>query len=119
MLCSRPSTEGSQLKENVHYENADLYENMPSLKLATRYPPKPTCSSASSFSTSKSNYKAPVSKISSKFLTADTKTKDTAQVTNTLLFNSQYFPTHPKDRAKLLTNCSCVSDGTCLIKCLI
>ncbi|XP_038586608.1 actin filament-associated protein 1 isoform X2 [Micropterus salmoides] len=74
-LCSRPGTGGLQLKEEVHYENADLYENMPSPKLATRHPPKP-----SSSSTSTSHYKTPVSKISSKFLSTDTKTKGTAQL---------------------------------------
>ncbi|XP_044041020.1 actin filament-associated protein 1 isoform X4 [Siniperca chuatsi] len=75
VLYSSPSTGGRQLKEEVHYENADLYENMPSPKLATRHPPKP-----SSSSTSTSHYKTPVSKISSKFLSADTKTKGTAQL---------------------------------------
>lgn len=91
-LYSSPSTGGRQLKEDVHYENDDLYENMPSPKLATRYPPKPSSSSTSSSSTSTSHYKTPVSKISSKFLKADTKTKDTAQVTNTLLLRPNLFP---------------------------
>uniref|UniRef100_A0A3Q3L6H4 Actin filament-associated protein 1 n=1 Tax=Mastacembelus armatus TaxID=205130 RepID=A0A3Q3L6H4_9TELE len=66
---SSPSTVGLQLKEEVHYENADLYENMPSPKLATRYPPKTPSSSAFSSSTSASHYKTPVSKISSKSVT--------------------------------------------------
>ncbi|XP_031730122.1 actin filament-associated protein 1 [Anarrhichthys ocellatus] len=77
---SSPNTRGCQLKEEVLYENADLYENMPSSKLDTRYPPKPSSSSTSSSSTSTSHYKTPVSKFSSKFLAADTKTKATAQL---------------------------------------
>ncbi|KAF1380317.1 hypothetical protein PFLUV_G00162390 [Perca fluviatilis] len=76
---SRPSTGGRQLKEELHYENTELYENMPSPKQDTRLPPK-SSSSTSSSSTSASHYKSPVSKISSKFLTADTKTKATAQL---------------------------------------
>ncbi|XP_029310570.1 actin filament-associated protein 1 isoform X2 [Cottoperca gobio] len=74
---SSPSTGKRQLKEEVHYENSDLYENMPSPKLDTRYTMKPSSSSTSS---SSSRYKTPVSKISSKFLTADTKTKASAQL---------------------------------------
>uniref|UniRef100_A0A7N6FLW3 Actin filament-associated protein 1 n=1 Tax=Anabas testudineus TaxID=64144 RepID=A0A7N6FLW3_ANATE len=80
-----PSTGRRQLTKEGHYENADLYENMPCPKLAT---PTPPSSSASSSSTSNSHYNTPAFKISSKFLTADCKTKDTAQVTNTLLFRS-------------------------------
>ncbi|XP_035531088.1 actin filament-associated protein 1 isoform X2 [Morone saxatilis] len=80
-LYSSPSTGGRQLKDEVHYENADLYENMPSPKRATRLPPKTSSSSSpSSSSTSTSHYKTPVSKVSSKFLTTDAKTKDTAQL---------------------------------------
>ncbi|GAA6221695.1 actin filament-associated protein 1 isoform X1 [Lates japonicus] len=79
-LYSSPSTGGRQPKEEVHYENAELQENMPPPKLTARYPPKPSSSSASSSSTPTSHYKTPVSKISSKFLSADTKTKDTAQL---------------------------------------
>ncbi|XP_010766672.1 actin filament-associated protein 1-like, partial [Notothenia coriiceps] len=71
---SSPKTGGRQLKEEVHYENSDLYENMPSPKLTSRCLPK-----LNSASTSASPYKAPVSKVSSKFLTADTKTKATTQ----------------------------------------
>lgn len=83
MLYSSPVQR--KLKEEVHYENAELYDNMPPPKLATRCPPKPSSSSTSSSSTtSNSYYKAPVSKVSSKFLTADTKSKGPAQVTNTL-----------------------------------
>lgn len=91
---SRPSTGGRQLKEELHYENAELYENMPSPKRDTRLPPK-SSSSTSSSSTSASHYKSPVSKISSKFLTADTKTKATTQVTNTLLPNPHWSTIHP------------------------
>uniref|UniRef100_A0A3P8T8T4 Actin filament-associated protein 1 n=1 Tax=Amphiprion percula TaxID=161767 RepID=A0A3P8T8T4_AMPPE len=79
VLYSSPSTGGRQLKDEVQYENADLYENMPSPKLATRYPPKQSSASKSSSSTSTGHYKTPVSKVSSKFLTADSKTKDAAQ----------------------------------------
>ncbi|XP_033962265.1 actin filament-associated protein 1 isoform X2 [Pseudochaenichthys georgianus] len=71
---SSPSTGGRQLKEEVHYDS-DLYENMPSPKLTSRCLPK-----LNSASTSASPYKAPVSKVSSKFLTADTKTKATTQL---------------------------------------
>uniref|UniRef100_A0AAQ5ZKG0 Actin filament-associated protein 1 n=1 Tax=Amphiprion ocellaris TaxID=80972 RepID=A0AAQ5ZKG0_AMPOC len=80
VLYSSPSTGGRQLKDEVQYENADLYENMPSPKLATRYPPKQSSASKSSSSTSTGHYKTPVSKVSSKFLTADSKTKDAAQL---------------------------------------
>ncbi|XP_056298204.1 actin filament-associated protein 1 isoform X1 [Pseudoliparis swirei] len=68
---SSPNTRGSQLKEEMHYENADLYENMPSA-------PKPSSSSPSSSSSSR--YRTPVSKVSSKFLAADSKTKASAQL---------------------------------------
>lgn len=87
-LYSSPNTGGRQLKEEAHYENADLYENMPPPKLANRYPPKPSSSSStSSSSASNRHYKTPVSKVSSKFLTSDAKAKDAAQVTNTLHIN--------------------------------
>ncbi|XP_047449864.1 actin filament-associated protein 1 isoform X2 [Mugil cephalus] len=77
---SSPRTRGRQLKGEVQYENADLYENMPSPKLATRYPPpKPTSSTSAASSSSAGHYKTPASKISSKFLTADSKTKAAAQ----------------------------------------
>lgn len=89
---STPSTGGRQAKEETHYENTDLYENMPPSKLATRYPPKSSSSSTSSSSASKNHYKTPVNKVSSKFLSADAKTKDAAQVTNTLLLNPHCFP---------------------------
>lgn len=89
MAYSSPSTRGRQLKEEAQYQNADLYENMPSPKLANRYPPKPASSSsapaASSPSASAGHYKTPVPKISSKFLAADSKNKAAAQVTNTVL----------------------------------
>uniref|UniRef100_UPI003AAE361C actin filament-associated protein 1 isoform X2 n=1 Tax=Centroberyx gerrardi TaxID=166262 RepID=UPI003AAE361C len=75
-LYSSPATGGRQLKEEAHYENADLYENMPSPKLAARFSPKPSSSSTTSSSTSAGHYKTPVSKISSKFLAADAKAKD-------------------------------------------
>ncbi|XP_026208627.1 actin filament-associated protein 1 isoform X3 [Anabas testudineus] len=77
MQYSSPSTGRRQLTKEGHYENADLYENMPCPKLAT---PTPPSSSASSSSTSNSHYNTPAFKISSKFLTADCKTKDTAQL---------------------------------------
>ncbi|TNN45747.1 Actin filament-associated protein 1 [Liparis tanakae] len=69
----RPNTRGSQLKEEAHYENADLYENMPSA-------PKPSSSSPSPSSSSSSRYRTPVSKVSSKFLAADSKPKASAQL---------------------------------------
>ncbi|KAF3836823.1 hypothetical protein F7725_004287 [Dissostichus mawsoni] len=40
---SSPSTGGRQLKEEVHYENSDLYENMPSPKLTSRCLPAELC----------------------------------------------------------------------------
>ncbi|XP_068455739.1 actin filament-associated protein 1 isoform X2 [Clinocottus analis] len=77
---SRPTTRGCQLQEEAHYENADLYENMPSSKPDTRSAPKPSSSSASSSSSSTRQNKSPVSKVSSKFLAADSKTKAAAQL---------------------------------------
>nr|XP_046237167.1 actin filament-associated protein 1 isoform X2 [Scatophagus argus] len=79
-LYSSPNTGGRQLKEEVHYENAELYENTPSPKLASGCPRKPSSSSAFSSSTSNSRNKGPVSKISSKFLTDDAKTKGSVQL---------------------------------------
>ncbi|XP_039872733.1 actin filament-associated protein 1 isoform X2 [Simochromis diagramma] len=78
MQYSTPSTGGRQRKEELHYENTELYENMPSPKLVTSCPPKPSSSTAAS--SSACHYKTPVSKISSKFLSADSKTKDSAQL---------------------------------------
>ena len=78
----------------MHYENAELYDNMPPPKLASRYPPKPSSSPASSSSKSAGHYKTPVSKVSSKLLPADTKTKASAQVTNTLLHHTNLFCFH-------------------------
>lgn len=92
MQYSTPNTGGRQAKEELHYENTDLYENMPSPKLATRYPPKPSSSSTSSSSASNSHYKSPVNKVSSKFLASDAKAKDGAQVTQRLVSTSSPFP---------------------------
>uniref|UniRef100_A0A8C2ZBI6 Actin filament-associated protein 1 n=1 Tax=Cyclopterus lumpus TaxID=8103 RepID=A0A8C2ZBI6_CYCLU len=72
----------TRLLRGEHYENADLYENMPSSKQDTHSAPRPSSSSTSSSSSSTSRYKTPVSKVSSKFLAADSKTKATVQVTN-------------------------------------
>ncbi|XP_049923985.1 actin filament-associated protein 1-like [Epinephelus moara] len=69
-----------QLKQELHYENADLCEHLPSPKLDTRYPPKPSFACTSLSTTSASHYNTPVSKISSKFLNADNKTKATVQL---------------------------------------
>ncbi|XP_078020938.1 actin filament-associated protein 1 isoform X2 [Epinephelus lanceolatus] len=69
-----------QLKQELHYENADLCEHLPSPKLDTRYPPKPSFACTSLSTTSASHYNTPVSKISSKFLKADNKTKATVQL---------------------------------------
>ncbi|KAM4537193.1 actin filament-associated protein 1 isoform 2-T2 [Odontesthes bonariensis] len=80
LLYSSPSTGGCQLKEEVHYENADLYEIMPAPKLVNHCPPKPSSTSASSSTSSTAYYKTPVCKISSKFLSADRKPKDTTQL---------------------------------------
>lgn len=84
MQYSTPGTGGRQAKEDLHYENTDLYENMPSPRLATRYPPPPSSASSSSHS----HYKSPVNKVSSKFLASDAKAKDAAQVT----FFPTFFP---------------------------
>ncbi|XP_062305247.1 actin filament-associated protein 1 isoform X4 [Osmerus eperlanus] len=79
-LYSSPASGGRQ-REDVHYENADLYENMPSPKLASRYSPKPSRPASSS-----SHYKTP-GPISSKFLSsssssasAKANSKDAAQL---------------------------------------
>lgn len=81
LLLPTQCSEGGSLTQEVHYENADLYDNMPPPKLAAVCPPK-----SSSASSSSSHYKTPkISKVSSKFLSADTKPKDAAQVTNTPL----------------------------------
>ncbi|XP_060887346.1 actin filament-associated protein 1 isoform X2 [Labrus mixtus] len=81
---SSPSTGGRQLKKELLYENTDLYENMPSPKLASRLPAKLSSPSAAVYKTpvSKKNSvsKSPVSKVSSKFLAADAKAKETPQL---------------------------------------
>lgn len=85
MLYSSPATGGRRLREEVLYENTDpdLYENMPSPKLAARYSPKP-----SRLASSSSHYKTP-GPVKSKFLSssssANTNTKAGTQVTNALL----------------------------------
>uniref|UniRef100_A0A669F105 Actin filament-associated protein 1 n=1 Tax=Oreochromis niloticus TaxID=8128 RepID=A0A669F105_ORENI len=107
MQYSTPSTGGCQRKEELHYENTELYENMPSPKLATSCPPKPPSSTAAS--SSACHYKTPVSKISSKFLSADSKIKDSTQVTNTLLHNHHVsFSVHPPP-----THFSCADGDQC------
>ncbi|XP_076007514.1 actin filament-associated protein 1 isoform X2 [Genypterus blacodes] len=75
---SSPTTGKRTLKQEVHYENADLYENSPSPVLTSRFRPKSSSSSASS--SNAAHYKTPLSKISSKFLADDTKAKDAAQL---------------------------------------
>ncbi|XP_073723017.1 actin filament-associated protein 1 isoform X1 [Misgurnus anguillicaudatus] len=40
VLYSSPTSRDHLWKEETHYENTDLYENMPSPKLASRYSPK-------------------------------------------------------------------------------
>uniref|UniRef100_A0A672NE88 Actin filament-associated protein 1 n=1 Tax=Sinocyclocheilus grahami TaxID=75366 RepID=A0A672NE88_SINGR len=45
---SSPASGDRRWKEESHYENTDLYENMPSPKLAARYSPKSICSRSSS-----------------------------------------------------------------------
>ncbi|XP_068615686.1 actin filament-associated protein 1-like, partial [Brachionichthys hirsutus] len=72
---SSPNRRGRQLKDEVHDENADLYDNLPPSKPAAGDPPK-----ASSFFTANTCCKTPVSKVSSKFLSADAKTKASAQL---------------------------------------
>ncbi|KAK6292202.1 hypothetical protein J4Q44_G00379870 [Coregonus suidteri] len=65
-LYSSPATGGRRLREEVLYENTDpdLYENMPSPKLAARYSPKP-----SRLASSSSHYKTP-GPVKSKFLSS-------------------------------------------------
>ncbi|XP_042154388.1 actin filament-associated protein 1 isoform X1 [Oncorhynchus tshawytscha] len=85
-LYSSPATGGRRLREEVLYENTDpdLYENMPSPKLAARYSPKPS-RLASSSSSSSSHYKTP-GPVKSKLLSssssssANTNTKAVAQL---------------------------------------
>ncbi|KAL1264373.1 hypothetical protein QQF64_004728 [Cirrhinus molitorella] len=49
---SSPASGDSRWKEETHYENTDLYENMPSPKLAARYSPKsPKSSSTGHYNT--------------------------------------------------------------------
>lgn len=62
-LYSSPATGGRRLKEEVHYENAELelYENMPSPKLSGRYPPKTGRTTSPSSSSSAGHYKTPAS----------------------------------------------------------
>ncbi|XP_045557236.1 actin filament-associated protein 1 isoform X1 [Salmo salar] len=78
VLYSSPATGGRRLREEVLYENADLYENMPSPKLAARYSPKP-----SRLASSSSHYKTP-GPVKSKFLSssssANTNTKAGTQL---------------------------------------
>ncbi|XP_052467333.1 actin filament-associated protein 1-like isoform X2 [Carassius gibelio] len=54
---SSPASGDRRWKEESHYENTDLYENMPSPKLAARYPPK----SIHSQSSSTGHYNSPLS----------------------------------------------------------
>ncbi|KAI2658472.1 Actin filament-associated protein 1 [Labeo rohita] len=54
---SSPASGGRRWKEESHYENTDLYENMPSPKLAARYSPK----SIRSQSSSTGHYNTPLS----------------------------------------------------------
>ncbi|XP_017285830.1 actin filament-associated protein 1 isoform X2 [Kryptolebias marmoratus] len=78
---SSPSTRGRQQTAKVQYENAELYENMPSPKLVSRYPPKASSAPVSSSSSSTAgHYRAPVSKISSKLLLSDCKPKEASQL---------------------------------------
>uniref|UniRef100_H2THL1 Actin filament-associated protein 1 n=1 Tax=Takifugu rubripes TaxID=31033 RepID=H2THL1_TAKRU len=80
-LNSSSNTGGRQLKEPLHYENTDVYENVPSPELAARCPAKPPPSSSSSSVCSNSHYKTPQgSKVSSKFLSEDTKVKNAVKV---------------------------------------
>uniref|UniRef100_A0A8L0DUR4 Actin filament-associated protein 1 n=1 Tax=Oncorhynchus mykiss TaxID=8022 RepID=A0A8L0DUR4_ONCMY len=77
-LYSSPATGGRRLREEVLYEDADLYENMPSPKLAARYSPKP-----SRLASSSSHGKTP-GPVKSKFLSssssANTNTKAGTQL---------------------------------------
>ncbi|XP_056883261.1 actin filament-associated protein 1 isoform X2 [Takifugu flavidus] len=80
-LNSSSNTGGRQLKEPLHYENTDVYENVPTPELAARCPAKPPPSSSSSSVCSNSHYKTPQgSKVSSKFLSEDTKVKNAVKV---------------------------------------
>ncbi|CAL8241517.1 unnamed protein product [Merluccius merluccius] len=72
-----PATGGKAVqKSDTLYENSELYENMPSPKMAARLPSKPSSSSSSSTN----HYKTPVAKVTSKFLAADAKSKDSPQL---------------------------------------
>ncbi|XP_072314896.1 actin filament-associated protein 1 isoform X1 [Eucyclogobius newberryi] len=75
-----PSRGRCQPIEEAHYENAEPFEDKPSPKpVASRYPPAKT--TTTSTTTASTHYKQPVSKVSSKFLSADTKNKVTAKQT--------------------------------------
>ncbi|XP_017557479.1 actin filament-associated protein 1 isoform X1 [Pygocentrus nattereri] len=65
LYYSSPGSGGCSWVEDAHYDNADLYENMPSPKLAARYSPKP------------SHYNTPVS---SKALSSSSSSSSAANV---------------------------------------
>uniref|UniRef100_A0A3B3Z9R8 Actin filament-associated protein 1 n=1 Tax=Periophthalmus magnuspinnatus TaxID=409849 RepID=A0A3B3Z9R8_9GOBI len=72
---STPPRRHCQPIEEVHYENAEPIDDKPTPKpLASRYPPKTTTTTATTTTTT--HYKQPVSKVSSKFLSADVKKKE-------------------------------------------
>ena len=76
MRYSSPATRGTVAQtSDTLYENTELYENTPSPALAARFPAKPSSASSSA-------KKPPAAKVTSKFLSADAKSKDAAQVTN-------------------------------------
>ncbi|CAL8326667.1 unnamed protein product [Lota lota] len=75
-MYSSPATRGKVAqKSDTLYENTELYENMPSPKLAARFPAKPPSASSST-----NHFKTPAAKVSSKFLAADVKSKDATQL---------------------------------------
>ncbi|KAF7207013.1 actin filament-associated protein 1 isoform X1 [Nothobranchius furzeri] len=93
---STPTTRGCQLTEELHYENADTFDSKPAPKLASRYPPK----ASSPPSSSAGLYKSPVSKVSSKFLAADSRSKESAQLKGKKGATASRLKVEPKNQSK-------------------
>lgn len=75
---STPASGDRRWKEESHYENTDLYENMPSPKLAARYSPKSIRPSSST-----GHYNTPLStKSMSSSSSPSAANTNTTQVTN-------------------------------------
>ncbi|XP_024144153.1 actin filament-associated protein 1 isoform X2 [Oryzias melastigma] len=62
-------------REEAQHGNADLYENVPSSEPTSRHRLQPSSASSSSVA---AHYKTPLTKVSSKFLSADCSSKDSS-----------------------------------------